>query len=433
MALGNLTANLTGLSLILGVLSAFDTLAPQAFGAKRFGDVGILAQRGLLVSLAVMGLTLPLWLASESLLASVGQPPLVCKYAAQFLKFYTLGIPAFAVVRSQAKFLNAQNIAMPIVVTSGIVSCIFHPIFLRFFITYLSLGTAGAALATGCSQYVMAALNFLVLRFHRSDAGHKPARWRILLFGEPYTAQTWPGLNLRRALQWDELLLFLQLAGPGILGNSEWWLWEVVAFMAGVLGAAPLAAHGVAYNILPLAFMFPLGVSIGLTVRVASLLGEGRVAMAHRITKWASLAAFGIITTYAFIIFLARDAIIVWFSTDAGVVENCRLIWGSMCIFIVVDGMWGVQKGPIVALGLQMRLTIATVASLWCLGLPLMWYLAFREGKGLLGLWQGVWPAYLVFNVFLFLAYYSKDWAATAAAVKSPINDELPVHEEETS
>ena len=44
VALGNLAGNLTGFTLIYGMLSAMETLAPQAFGAGRFEEVGLLAQ-----------------------------------------------------------------------------------------------------------------------------------------------------------------------------------------------------------------------------------------------------------------------------------------------------------------------------------------------------------------------------------------------------
>lgn len=45
-ALGQLLANITGMSVVFGLLMAMDTLAPQAIGAGNIERVGILAQRG---------------------------------------------------------------------------------------------------------------------------------------------------------------------------------------------------------------------------------------------------------------------------------------------------------------------------------------------------------------------------------------------------
>ena len=68
---------------------------------------------------------------------------------------------------------------------------------------------------------------------------------------------------------------------------SEWWFWEASAFMAGRLGTIPLAAHSVAYNVVPMCFMIPLGFSFGCTTRVGTLLGNGQPSVAQEVTKWA--------------------------------------------------------------------------------------------------------------------------------------------------
>lgn len=44
--------------------------------------------------------------------------------------------------------------------------------------------------------------------------------------------------------------------------------------------------------------MVPIGVSIGLTVRTATLLGEGQVAAAKSVSKWGTLGALAFIATY---------------------------------------------------------------------------------------------------------------------------------------
>ena len=48
--------------------------------------------------------------------------------------------------------------------------------------------------------------------------------------------------------QLEQDVRLLRLGVPGVLANSEWWFWEAVAFMAGELGTASLAAHTVAYS-----------------------------------------------------------------------------------------------------------------------------------------------------------------------------------------
>jgi MATE family multidrug resistance protein len=44
------------------------------------------------------------------------------------------------------------------------------------------------------------------------------------------------------------------------------------SFIAGSFGVVALCAHTIAYNLIPLLFMLPLGISIGLTVRIGTVI-----------------------------------------------------------------------------------------------------------------------------------------------------------------
>jgi len=45
------------------------------------------------------------------------------------------------------------------------------------------------------------------------------------------------------------------------------WFFETIAFLSGLFGPEKLAAYTICYSLLPLFFMFPLGVGCGITVR----------------------------------------------------------------------------------------------------------------------------------------------------------------------
>jgi hypothetical protein len=55
----------------------------------------------------------------------------------------------------------------------------------------------------------------------------------------------------------------------------EWWLFEIASMLAGVLPnpVISLAVTGVCVQVISFAFMVPLGISSGLRIRVANLLG----------------------------------------------------------------------------------------------------------------------------------------------------------------
>ena len=53
---------------------------------------------------------------------------------------------------------------------------------------------------------------------------------------------------------------YLRIGIPGIFSMAEWWFWEIVTFLTGLLGKESLAAHTICCTIMPFMFMIPLGI-----------------------------------------------------------------------------------------------------------------------------------------------------------------------------
>ncbi|ORE22194.1 mate-domain-containing protein [Rhizopus microsporus] len=85
-SLGHLFITVTGISIGNGILTAIDTLVAQAFtGAKHHHTVGIILQRGLLVSF-IFGIMISiLWANSEFILVLMGQDPMLANMAQTYI------------------------------------------------------------------------------------------------------------------------------------------------------------------------------------------------------------------------------------------------------------------------------------------------------------------------------------------------------------
>lgn len=112
VSLGNLAGNLTGLSLVFGVLSALDTLVPQAMGAGNFAEIGILTQRATVLCFIICIPCFVIWWRMEEILLFFDQPPVASAYAGRFLKIYCLALPPLIVVEVCKRFLGCQNIVV---------------------------------------------------------------------------------------------------------------------------------------------------------------------------------------------------------------------------------------------------------------------------------------------------------------------------------
>jgi len=96
------------------------------------------------------------------------------------------------------------------------------------------------------------------------------------------------------------------------------WFWEANCFIAGRFGVLPFAVHSIAYQILPLCYMLPLGFSMGLSVRMGALFSKSasKVKQLVIIVMIFNLFMAGSIS---FFIYYYRDLLISFFTQDEDV------------------------------------------------------------------------------------------------------------------
>lgn len=93
ITIGEMSVNVTGLSIIMGFASALDTVLPSAWTSERPELVGLWTQRMMLiVSLTLMPI-IALWLNAEAVLLKLNQEPEVARLAAVYLRYMCIGIP----------------------------------------------------------------------------------------------------------------------------------------------------------------------------------------------------------------------------------------------------------------------------------------------------------------------------------------------------
>lgn len=132
--------------------------------------------------------------------------------------------------------------------------------------------------------------------------------------------------------QWKATCQYLSLSLGGVLSLSEWWHWEVLTFIAGSFGAVLLAAHSIAYSLVPLLFMIPLGISIGLAKRIGHMLAEQQPMRARTMAMGTVVVVTIMATLVAIVLKVDGRNIIRIFSHDP-----C-----SLCFVVCSSQRWGV-------------------------------------------------------------------------------------------
>ena len=303
---GNLVANVFTLSILLGILSATDSLAPQPFGAKNHRQVGILAIRGAAVC---MGLILPPNILAacflDKFLLYLGQPPLAAMYAGQYYRVFVFGLPFNILYFVGWKFLAAQGKMRPLMVATLLSFFVTLPLSLHFFMGWY--GFIGLPLALAVFWFSQAGLLIGYLWYFR-----------------PHHAATWEGLSVwREALDWTSVKDYVKLGLGGVFSLSDWLFFELLTLVVGIFGIVPLSVHSISTQAFSTVMMLPSGMGLALAVRVGTLM-----TIDYEKARKLMQVCYGIFSVVfvllSVLMFHYRFFIIGLFTTNPAVIEVSR-------------------------------------------------------------------------------------------------------------
>jgi len=374
LSLGIMTGNITGIALVAGLMTAMDTLASQAYGARNFKRVGLLAQRAAVICLTLSVPVVLLWWNIGAVLRRLGQDPAVCAHAARFLRVYSLFLYPFIAFEVAKKYITAQGIVTPIPIIM-VACCAFHVGVTYALIWPLGLGFIGSPIALIVTYVVMASTTLACA------AGWLP------LTGSRDPSRCWGGWSWEAFREWGP---FLRHGVAGVAQLClEWWAFESLTLASGILGMSSLAATTIVLQLCTVLYNIPFGISVATSVRVGNQLGANNPCGAKRSCHAAVGLAFVVSSGIAAANFLLRDFWAALFTQSTEVkalVHRVMLVVAFMALF---DGVQASSAGVLRGAGLQSYGAAINFAGLWAVGLPVGAYLGFARGWGVIGLWMG--------------------------------------------
>ncbi|MFZ4482542.1 MAG: MATE family efflux transporter [Chthoniobacterales bacterium] len=190
---------------------------------------------------------------------------------------------------------------------------------------------------------------------------------------------------------WREQAALLRLGVPaGLQLLSEVSAFALAALLIGRLGAVPLAAHQIAITVASTTFMFPLGVALASTVRIAQASGAGRHDLLRPIAAGAWAVGLGFMALFAVVLLLASRQIAAVFVHDPAVVHLAASLLLIAGVFQLVDGVQVVGSGLLRGLRDTTQPMLITLAAYWFVALPLGSWLTFGAQRGAPGMWIGL-------------------------------------------
>jgi MATE family multidrug resistance protein len=208
---------------------------------------------------------------------------------------------------------------------------------------------------------------------------------------KPY--YVWHGWRLPTwAAQKRLLRLGLPMGGAGV---AEVAAFCSIAVLVGRFGDVQIAAHQVALNSSALIFMFPMGISAAITVRVGHALGAGD-ARAARHVAWSGIGVGLVFAALAIVpIILARHQVAALYSSDPAVQALAANLLLFAAFWQLFDATQVTAIGGLRGYKMTVLPMVLMLAAFWGLGVPtgvwLGWYGALGSGPlQVYGFWVGL-------------------------------------------
>lgn len=399
-SLSNLVQMLLVGGLIVGLSSAIDTMASQAFGGKRFEELWLFCQAGALVYLFCAPFMIALLCSGTPLLNLLGQDPTIALFAGKLLLCSALMIPpciAFTVLRSA---LQAQNIVFPFVLAS-LVGWTISGSLAYYLAFHTSLQYYGIALASPvCWTIKVLVLLPVVLR-------------------NPVFVESWPGWQFKRAVA--------LVGGVARLGVSSVLMsvfqmvgFSTISLFAGLLpnAAIMITANGIFTSVMALSFMPLLGICVAGAIRMGNALGAGQARRARLISMIVVSASLSVASIATGIIAAVATPYAKIFTPNVEATQVAtELIHTLLPIVPLLGFMFGIQS-VFRACGKQWLCAQFNFLFMFLLGLPLGLVLAIKFDTGIAGLWFGHMAGMATFSVAGVVWLNGLSWEAMAHEAK---------------
>ncbi|KAG5247364.1 protein DETOXIFICATION [Salix suchowensis] len=361
--------NVTGFSLLVGLSGGLETLCGQAFGAEQYKKFGSYTYCAIISLIATSIPVSVLWIFMDRLLIAIGQDPDISIVACQYAIRLIPALFAYSILQPLLRYFQSQSLIHPILM-STCAALGFHIPLCWALIYKWELGNAGAAFAIGASYWLNVILLALYMVFSSSCGKTRTIYWNDIF---------------------SSITKFFHLALPSaVMVCLEWWTFELVILLAGLLPDPKLQTSFFLLTTTSLHFYVQYGIGAAGSTRISNELGAGN----HQAARVAVQAVLIISITEAAIastiLFFCRHIFGYAFSNDEGVVDYVAELAPLLCLSLVLDGLQAIFSGIARGCGWQHVGAYVNLGAYYLVATPLAVLLCFVLHLGSKGLWTGL-------------------------------------------
>ncbi|MZR14169.1 MATE family efflux transporter [Maritimibacter sp. DP07] len=364
--------------LISGFAWAVVPLVAEAAEADDEVRIRRVTRMGLWVCLGVGMLAMPIFIWSGPLLVALGQDPEISGLAQTYLRIAGVGmLPALIVMvlKGYLSALEKTRVQFRVTLGAALANVVVNYLLIFGNWGFPELGIRGAAIASFSVNAISAI--WLVIYAMRTFPEHDlfVRLWR----------PDWEALREVFAMGWQ----------IGLTTVAEVGLFNFSSLVMGWIGTVQLAAHGVALQIVTVAFMVQLGLSNAATVRAGRAFGrrDGRALVDGAVAVWLLGFGFALISL---VVFLAIPETLMGLFVDPADPLKDSIVSIGATLLVMAALFQFVDSAQVLGIsilrGMQdtRRPLLYAAVSYWLVGAPTTYVFGILLGWEGIGVWLGL-------------------------------------------
>ncbi|WP_422411789.1 MULTISPECIES: MATE family efflux transporter [unclassified Endozoicomonas] len=383
--------------LIRGILMATTPTVAHLFGALKIDQIASPVRQAMWLSLVLSVVGMVLMINAMPLLNVLEVNAEMAARTDAYLDALAWGVPGICLYQTMVSYCEGRSITKPAMLISFVGLLINIP--LNYVLIYgkfgfPEMGSVGCGYATAICFWVMCLLMFCYTRFNQKHT-------EVNLF------------DRFESPDMGRIAAHLKLGVPiGLAIFFEASIFSAVALVIGKLGAVTVAGHQIALNLASMAFMVPLSLSMGITIRVGQALGAGD-PQAARFSGYSGIVATLLTATLiAAVMWAFADALTSLYTRNTAVKALAAQLLIFAALFQYADGIQVASNGALRGYKDTRVPMIIILIACWGIALPLGYTLGLTdfiadEPMGPHGLWIGLVLALTLSAVFLLLRFRS--------------------------
>ncbi len=383
------------MALGIGLAIAGSILIAQYYGSGNQRMVNHVAAQTLLmvisvsVVLAVIGI-----IFSPYFLKALKVQQNVFDGALGFLRVSFVGLIfnfSFMVFQSVMRGVGKVTLPVYIVLGTVLLNFLLDPLFIFGWNFVPVMGVMGAAMATVSTQSLAIIIGFVILL-----RGKHGIYLQLIDFKPDF-------VHIKRAFK---------IGFPSSIEQSMRAIGlTAMTFLIVPFGTVTVASYGAGSNIIQLAMIPALGLSMAISTLVGQNIGAGNVARASNIARLGAFLGFGLLMFFGLCAYLAAAPIIAFFVPgDTGVITGGAVFLRMVSLSWGFLGLQFCLIGVLRATGNTMIPMVIALISQWVLQFPIAYGLSHYTNMGEKGIWLAIPVSTVVTAIITLLIFAKGDW-----------------------